>query len=126
FIDLRDHYGMTQVIADPDSPAFKQAEKVRSEWVIRVDGEVKRRTAETTNANLPTGEIEVFIRELEVLSEAKDLPLPVFGEPDYPEDTRLKYRFLDLRRETLHTNIMKRVAVISSMRRRMTEAGFFE
>ena len=126
FIDLRDHYGMTQVIADPDSPAFKLAEKARAEWVVRVDGEVKRRTPETTNANLPTGEIEVFIRELEVLSEAKELPLPVFGEPDYPEDTRLKYRFLDLRRETLHANIMKRLSVIASMRRRMHDAGFFE
>ncbi len=126
FIDLRDHYGMTQVIADPDSPAFSQAEKVRSEWVIRIDGEVKKRPPETVNANLPTGEIEVFVRELEVLSEAKELPLPVFGEPDYPEDTRLKFRFLDLRRETLHANIMKRQAVIASMRKRMSEAGFFE
>ncbi|MEZ5924433.1 MAG: aspartate--tRNA ligase [Hyphomicrobiaceae bacterium] len=126
FIDLRDHYGMTQVIADPDSPAFRLAETVRSEWVIRVDGEVKKRTPETVNANLPTGEIEVFIRDLEVLSEAKELPLPVFGEPEYPEDTRLKYRFLDLRRETLHANIMRRQAVIASMRRRMHEAGFFE
>jgi aspartyl-tRNA synthetase len=126
FIDLRDHYGITQVIADPDSKAFKAAEKVRSEWVIRIDGEVKQRTPETVNANLPTGEIEVFIRELEVLSEARELPLPVFGEPDYPEDTRLKYRFLDLRRETLHANIMTRLAVIGSMRRRMHEAGFNE
>ena len=112
FIDLRDHYGLTQIVVDPDSPAFKPAETVRSEWVIRVDGEVKARTPETVNANLPTGEIEVFIRELEVLCEATELPLPVFGEPDYPEDIRLKYRFLDLRRETLHANIVKRTKVI--------------
>jgi aspartyl-tRNA synthetase len=126
FIDLRDHYGMTQLVIDPDSKAFKAAETVRSEWVIRVDGEVKRRTPETVNAKQATGEIEVFIRELEVLGEAKELPLPVFGEPDYPEDIRLRYRFLDLRRESLHANIVKRTKVISSMRRRMGDAGFAE
>src|ERR1700710_2075945 len=86
FIDLRDHYGLTQCVVDPDSAAFAAAEKVRAEWVVRIDGEVKRRTPETTNPNLPTGEVEVFIRELEVLGEAIELPLPVFGEPDYPED----------------------------------------
>ena len=126
FIDLRDHYGMTQVVADPDSPAFKTAETVRGEWVIRVDGEVKARSDETVNANLPTGEVEVFAREIEVLSKASELPLPVFGEPDYPEDIRLKYRFLDLRRETLHANIMKRSAIISKMRDEMAGAGFNE
>jgi aspartyl-tRNA synthetase len=126
FIDLRDHYGITQIVADPDSDCFATAEKVRGEWVIRVDGEVKPRTEETVNANLPTGEIEIFAREMEVLSEASELPLPVFGEPDYPEDIRLKYRFLDLRRETLHNNIMTRTAVITSMRRRMAQAGFTE
>ena len=126
FIDLRDHYGMTQVVADPDSPAFKTAETVRGEWVIRVDGEVKARSDETVNANLPTGEVEVFAREIEVLSKAAELPLPVFGEPDYPEDIRLKYRFLDLRRETLHANIMKRSAIISKMRAEMAGAGFNE
>ena len=126
FIDLRDHYGMTQVVCDPDSAAFKTAEAVRGEWVIRIDGEVKKRTAETINANLPTGEIEVFAREIEVLSTAKELPLPVFGEPEYPEDTRLKYRFLDLRRETLHKNIMTRTKIIRSMRNRMEEIGFTE
>jgi aspartyl-tRNA synthetase len=126
FIDLRDHYGLTQVVADPDSPAFKTAESVRSEWVIRVDGEVKARTAETINKNLPTGEIEIFAREIEVLSKADELPLPVFGEPDYPEDTRLKYRFLDLRRETLHKNIMQRTRIIADMRKRMNTAGFTE
>ncbi|PWW03385.1 aspartyl-tRNA synthetase [Hoeflea marina] len=126
FIDLRDHYGITQVVADPDSPAFKTAEMVRSEWVIRVDGNVKKRTADTINANLGTGEIEVFAVEIEVLSQARELPLPVFGELDYPEDVRLKYRFLDLRRETLHRNIVTRTRVIADMRRRMTEIGFAE
>ncbi|MEO9876221.1 MAG: aspartate--tRNA ligase [Anderseniella sp.] len=126
FIDLRDHYGMTQVVADPDSPAFKTAEAVRGEWVIRVDGDVKARSEETVNANLPTGEVEVFAREIEVLSKAAELPLPVFGEPDYPEDIRLKYRFLDLRRETLHANIMKRSAIIAKMRAEMAAADFNE
>ena len=126
FIDLRDHYGLTQVVADPDSTAFAAAEAVRSEWVIRVDGKVRERPAGTTNAELPTGEIEIYATAIEVLSEAKELPIPVFGEPDYPEDLRLTYRFLDLRRETLHRNIMKRVAIIASMRRRMNDAGFFE
>ncbi len=126
FIDLRDHYGLTQIIADPDSPCFKQAESVRAEWVISVVGAVKKRTPDTINPSLPTGAIEIFAAELEVLSEAKDLPLPVFGEPEYPEDIRLKYRFLDLRRETLHKNIMKRLDVIKSIRRRMSEGGFFE
>jgi aspartyl-tRNA synthetase len=126
FIDLRDHYGLTQLVVDPDSAAFKLAETVRSEWVIRIDGEVKARTPETINANQPTGQVEVFIRELEVLSQAKELPLPVFGEPDYPEDVRLRYRFIDLRRETLHANIVKRTKVISSMRRRMDAIGFAE
>ncbi|MCG6115246.1 MAG: aspartate--tRNA ligase [Mesorhizobium sp.] len=126
FIDLRDHYGLTQVVADPDSPCFKVAEKVRGEWVIRVDGEVKARTAETVNANLPTGEIEIFARDMEVLSSSKELPLPVFGEPDYPEDIRLKYRFLDLRRESLHRNIVQRTKIIAEMRKLMGETGFTE
>ncbi|WP_322886602.1 aspartate--tRNA ligase [Sinorhizobium medicae] len=126
FIDLRDHYGMTQVVADPDSPAFKAAETVRGEWVIRVDGAVKARTDETVNRNMPTGEVELYAREIEVLSAAKELPLPVFGEPDYPEDVRLKYRFLDLRRETLHKNIVRRTEIIAAMRRRMSDIGFTE
>jgi aspartyl-tRNA synthetase len=130
FIDLRDHYGLTQVVADPDSPAFKAAEAVRSEWVIRVDGAVRDRPVidgkSTVNPELPTGEIEVTASEIEVLSAAKELPIPVFGEPDYPEDLRLQYRFLDLRRETLHANIMKRLEIIKSIRRRMHEAGFNE
>jgi aspartyl-tRNA synthetase len=126
FIDLRDHYGITQVVADPDSPAFKTAETVRSEWVIRIDGEVKARTAETVNLNLPTGAVEIFIRDMEVLGAADELPLPVFGELDYPEETRLEYRFLDLRRETIHRNIIKRAEIIASLRRRMVDAGFME
>jgi aspartyl-tRNA synthetase len=126
FIDLRDHYGLTQAVADPQSPAFKQAERLKPEWVVRIDGEVVARTPETVNPNLPTGEVEVRIKNIDVLSEAKELPLPVFGEPEYPEDTRLRYRFLDLRREKLHANIMKRQDIIWSLRQRMREAGFFE
>jgi aspartyl-tRNA synthetase len=126
FIDLRDHYGLTQVVADPDSKAFKVAEAVRSEWVIRVDGRVRDRPAGTVNAELPTGEIEIYAVAIEVLSEAKELPVPVFGEPDYPEDLRLTYRFLDLRRESLHRIIMQRLAITRSIRARMHEAGFNE
>jgi len=126
FIDLRDHYGMTQVVADPDSPAFKTAEKLRSEWVIRVDGKVRPRPPGTENHDLPTGLIEVFATEIEVLSQAAELPLPVFGDTEYPEDIRLRYRFLDLRRERIHKNIMKRGQIINSLRRRMTDQGFFE
>ena len=123
FIDLRDHYGLTQVVADPDSPAFKAAETVRSEWVIRVDGKVRVRPEGTLNPELPTGEVEVFANEIEVLSAAKELPVPVFGEPDYPEDLRLQYRFLDLRRDTLHKNIMLRNEIIGSIRRRMRKSA---
>lgn len=126
FIDLRDHYGITQVVADPDSPAFSTAESVRSEWVIRVDGKVKERGADAVNPNLPTGEIEVFASGIEVLSKAGELPLPVFGEPDYPEDIRLRYRFLDLRRETLHANMIMRSKLIAWLRNRMNESGFNE
>jgi aspartyl-tRNA synthetase len=126
FIDLRDHYGLTQCVADPDSPAFKDAEKLRSEWVVRIDGKVRRRPAGTENPDLPTGSVELYVSEIEVLGPAGDLPLPVFGEQEYPEDIRLKYRFLDLRREKLHQNIMTRGAIIDSMRKRMKEQGFFE
>jgi aspartyl-tRNA synthetase len=126
FIDLRDHYGMTQCVVDPDSPAFGEAEKVRSEFVIRVDGKVRKRPPGTENPEMPTGLIEVYLREIEVLGPAGDLPLPVFGDQPYPEDTRLKYRFLDLRREKLHRNIMLRGQVIDSLRRRMKGQGFFE
>ena len=126
FIDLRDHYGLTQCVADPDSPVFREVEKLRSEWVVRFDGRVRRRPEGTENPDLPTGAVELFISDIEVLGEAGELPLPVFGEQEYPEDIRLKYRFLDLRREKLHDNIMTRGAIIDSMRRRMKEQGFFE
>ena len=126
FIDLRDHYGLTQVVADPDSPAFKTAEKLRAEWVVRIDGKVRHRPDGTVNPDLPTGEVEVYISDIEVLGPAGELPLPVFGDQEYPEDIRLKYRFLDLRRERLHRNIMLRGQVIDSIRRRMKESGFFE
>src|SRR5438105_2516735 len=126
FIDLRDHYGITQCVADPDSPAFKLAETLRSEWVVRIDGKLRKRPQGTENPDMPTGAVEVFISEIEVLGPAAELPMPVFGEQEYPEEIRLKYRFLDLRREKLHQNIMKRGAIIDSLRRRMKEQGFFE
>ncbi len=126
FIDLRDHYGMTQVLADEDSPVFKQIEKLRSEYCIRIDGEVKARDASLINAKIPTGEIEVFIRDMEVLGAADELPLMVFGDQDYPEETRLKYRFLDLRREKLQANMKLRSDVVASMRKRMWDLDFRE
>jgi aspartyl-tRNA synthetase len=126
FIDLRDHYGLTQCVVDPDSAAFKDAEKLRSEWVVRIDGKVRRRPEGTENPDLPTGAVELYVSEIEVLGPAAELPLPVFGEQEYPEDIRLKYRFLDLRREKLHQNIMTRGAIVDSMRKRMKEQGFFE
>jgi aspartyl-tRNA synthetase len=126
FIDLRDHYGLTQCVADPDSPAFKDAEKLRSEWVVRMEGKVRHRPEGTDNPELPTGMVELYVSDIEVLGPAAELPLPVFGEQEYPEDIRLKFRFLDLRREKLHQNIMTRGQVVDSMRRRMKEQGFFE
>ena len=126
FIDLRDHYGITQIVADSDSPALAVLEGVRVESVVTIEGEVKARNEATVNANLPTGEIEVFARAATVLSAAEELPLPVAGEQEYPEDIRLRYRFLDLRRETLHANIVTRTKVIRDMRRRMEDAGFTE
>jgi aspartyl-tRNA synthetase len=126
FIDLRDHYGLTQCVVDPDSPAFRDAEKLRSEWVVRIDGKVRRRPEGTENPELPTGEVELYVSEIEVLGPSGELPLPVFGEQEYPEDIRLKYRFLDLRREKLHQNIMTRGAIVDAMRKRMKDQGFFE
>ncbi len=126
FVDLRDHYGITQIVADEDSEALELLDGLKLESVVTVDGVVKARTAETVNANLPTGAIEVFARAATVQSRAEELPLPVAGEQDYPEDIRLKYRFVDLRRETMHRNIMLRNQVIQSLRRRMTEQGFSE
>ena len=126
FIDLRDHYGLTQLVLHPETPGFERVERVRAESVIRVDGEVVLREGSTVNANLPTGEVEVRVQAVEVLSEAAELPLPVFGEPEYPEEIRLKHRYLDLRRETLHKNIVLRSRVIQSIRNRMFQQGFLE
>ena len=126
FIDLRDNYGMTQLVWDVDSPSFAAAEAVRAESVITIDGRVKARSEETINPDLDTGEIEVYVDTMDVQSAAGDLPMPVFGDTEYPEDIRLKYRFLDLRRERLHKNILLRSGVISSIRRRMTDLGFTE
>jgi aspartyl-tRNA synthetase len=126
FIDLRDHHGLTQLVLHPETPGFSVVERLRAESVIRVDGEVVARDASVVNANLPTGEIEIRVSAVEVLSEAAELPLPVFGEPDYPEEIRLKHRYLDLRRETLHKNIVLRSRVIQSIRNRMFAQGFNE
>jgi aspartyl-tRNA synthetase len=126
FIDLRDHYGITQVLCDPDSPVFKDVEKLRSEWCIRIDGIVKARDAALVNSKIPTGEIEVFVRDLEVLGASEELPLMVFGDQEYPEETRLKYRYLDLRREKLQNNMKLRSDVVASMRKRMWAKDFRE
>lgn len=126
FIDLRDHFGLTQLVIEPSSPHFALAEAVRAESVICAEGKVVARDDDAKNPNLHTGEVEIYVAEMEVLSEAGDLPLPVFGEPDYPEDVRLRYRFLDLRRETLHNNIILRSDIIAWLRRRMTDDGFRE
>ncbi|MBT8460282.1 MAG: aspartate--tRNA ligase [Boseongicola sp.] len=126
FVDLRDHYGITQVLCDPDSPVFAEMEKVRSEWCIRIDGNVKARDPELVNAKIPTGEVEVFVRDLEVLGASEELPLIVFGDQEYPEETRLKYRFLDLRREAMQDNMKLRSDVVASMRKRMWGLDFRE
>jgi aspartyl-tRNA synthetase len=126
FVDLRDHYGLTQLVIEPEQPAFKDFERLRAESVVRVDGRVVARTPETVNPHLPTGEIEVRVAAFELHSAAEDLPLPVFGEPDYPEDIRLKYRFLDLRRDSLHRKVALRSNVIASLRQRMIAQGFTE
>jgi len=126
FVDLRDHYGLTQLVLHPGTPGFDTLEHLRAESVIKADGEVVARSKETVNANIPTGEVEVRVSAVEVLSEAAELPLPVFGEPDYPEEIRLKHRYLDLRRETLHRNIVLRSQVIDSIRKRMVSQGFLE
>ncbi len=126
FIDLRDHYGLTQIVVGPESAAYATAQSVRSEWVVRVEGTVKQRLEGTANKDLATGEIELFVEKLDVLSAAKELPLPVFGDAEYPEETRLKYRFLDLRREKIHNNIMKRGQIIDYLRAAMKGQGFFE
>jgi len=126
FVDLRDHYGLTQLVAHPGDVGFATLDRLRAESVVQVDGEVVARTPETVNPNLDTGQIEIRVKTAHTLSEAAELPLPVFGEPDYPEEIRLKYRYLDLRRESLHRNVMLRSRVIDSIRRRMVGAGFTE
>ena len=126
FIDLRDHYGITQVLCDPDSPVFNEVEKVRSEWCIRIDGNVKARDPELVNPKISTGEVEVFIRDMEVLGASEELPLMVFGDQEYPEETRLRYRFLDLRREAMQSNMKLRSDVVASIRRRMWDQSFRE
>ena len=126
FIDLRDHYGVTQVLCDPDSAVFSEVEKLRSEFCVRIDGEVKARDPELVNDKLPTGEIEVFIRDMEVLGSAAELPLQVFGDQEYPEETRLAYRYLDLRREKMQNNMKLRSDVVASMRKRMWDKEFRE
>ena len=126
FVDLRDHHGITQIVADADSPALPMLEGLRVESVVTIDGAVKRRSEATVNPNLATGEIEVFARGVTVQSAAQELPMPVFGEADYPEDIRLRYRFLDLRRERPHANLMLRSHVIASIRQRMVAQGFTE
>ncbi|HWJ71389.1 MAG TPA: aspartate--tRNA ligase [Sphingobium sp.] len=126
FIDLRDHYGMVQIVTEVDGPVFALIEGLKPESVVTITGNVEARAREAVNPNLPTGEIEIRVAEATLLSAAQELPLPVAGEQDYPEDVRLRYRFLDLRRETLHANIVKRTKVISDMRRRMEGAGFTE
>ncbi|WP_300036891.1 aspartate--tRNA ligase [uncultured Roseobacter sp.] len=126
FIDLRDHYGVTQVLCDPDSAVFAEVEKVRAEWCIRIDGEVKARDASLVNEKIPTGAVEVFVRDIEVLGPAGELPLQVFGDQEYPEETRLRYRYLDLRREKMQKNMALRSDVVSSIRRRMWDSNFRE
>ncbi|MBT6031571.1 MAG: aspartate--tRNA ligase [Kordiimonadaceae bacterium] len=127
FIDLRDHYGITQCVFDSDfKDIFDVAENVRAESVIRVEGEVIKRDAEVINTDLPTGHVEILVKKVDILNAAEELPLPVFGDQEYPEDIRLKYRFLDLRRERIHNNIVLRSDIISSIRRRMVDQGFKE
>ncbi len=126
FVDLRDHHGITQIVTDVDDEAFGALEGVRVESVVTVTGKVVRRAAEAVNPNLPTGEIEIHAGEVAIQSAAQELPLPVFGEQDYPEEIRLRYRYLDLRRERLHANIVLRSEVIASIRRRMIDSGFTE
>ena len=126
FIDLRDHYGMVQIVTEVDGPAFGVIEGLKPESVVTITGTVVARATEAVNPNLATGEIEIRVQEAVVQSAAQELPLPVAGEQEYPEDIRLCYRFLDLRRETLHANIVKRTKIISDMRRRMENAGFTE
>ena len=124
FLDIRDHFGITQCVIENDEKNFKVLEKLKPESVILINGSVVKRSAETQNKELKTGLIEVRIKNFEILSEAKDLPMPVFGEQEYPEETRLKYRFIDLRRSEMHENIILRSKVISFIRNKMIANGF--
>ena len=126
FIDLRDHYGITQCVIENKSKFFPVLEKSKPETVLKISGKVVKRSSGTENLDLKTGKIEISIHSVEILSEAKELPMPVFGEQDYPEDIRLKYRFLDLRREEMHNNIILRSKVISFIRAEMLSLGFLE
>lgn len=126
FVDLRDHYGLTQCVLEPNNPNFTTLEHMRSESVVTVTGKVLARTEDTVNPNLPTGEVELLVESLEVQSKAEELPLPVFGEPDWSEEVRLKHRYIDLRRESLHQRIVMRSQIIDSLRRRMVDQGFME
>ena len=126
FIDLRDHYGITQCVIDSSSNIFAEVESLSIESVITVTGSVKKRSNETVNSMIPSGEVEVWIEQFTLQASAALLPMPVNQDAGYPEDIRLKYRFLDLRREELHRNIVLRSAVIASIRRRMIESGFNE
>ncbi len=126
FVDLRDHYGITQCVIETDVPIFKQVEAARSESVITVTGKVVARSEETVNPNLPTGKVEIDIEDFALQSAAEDLPMPVFGEQEYPEDIRLRHRYLDLRRERLHNNIVLRSKVIAALRQNMIDQGFME
>ena len=126
FIDLRDHYGITQCVIENKNKFFPIIEKAKPESVLRISGKVVERATGTENPELKTGKIEISINSVEVLSDAKELPMPVFGEQDYPEDIRLKYRFLDLRREEMHKNIILRSKVISFIRSEMIKLGFLE
>ncbi|HEY0316522.1 MAG TPA: amino acid--tRNA ligase-related protein, partial [Sphingomonas sp.] len=126
FVDLRDHYGLVQIVADSDSEALQTLETVRTESVVTIEGVVEARSAEAKNPNLATGDIEVRAKSVTVQSAAAELPMPVAGEQEYPEDIRLKYRYLDLRRERIHKNIVLRSNVIASIRRRMIDQGFTE
>ena len=124
FIDLRDHYGLTQCVIENNNKFFKLLEKTKPESVLKISGKVVNRSKGTENLELRTGKVEVVIQSVEVLSNAKELPIPVFGEQDYPEDIRLKYRFLDLRRDEMHRNIILRSEVISFIRSRNVKVRF--
>ena len=126
FVDLRDNYGITQCIIDKENSNFKKLEKIQLETVIKIDGNVVQRSKDSINEDIETGDIEVVIKDFQVLGECKELPLPVFTDREYAEEIRLKYRFLDLRRKKIHENIILRSKVISFIREEMNNFGFLE